>query len=59
MEDSTSSNVSYPSYDIEQMCTPVMYVLIDEMKTSRPQRIEFNRDVVWEGARSIPGVFKE
>lgn len=56
MEDSISITISSqpPSqYDIQEMCRRVMYVLIHEMTTSRPQRREFDKDTIWEEARTL------
>jgi hypothetical protein len=46
-----------PTDDTDEMCRRIMYVLLH--KINLPQTIEFNKDVVWEAASSIPGVFKE
>jgi hypothetical protein len=47
-----------PSDDTDEMCRRIMYVLLHEINL-QPQTIEFNKDVVWEAASSISGVFKE
>jgi adenine deaminase len=47
-----------PTDDTYEMCRRIMYVLLHEINL-QPQTIEFNKDVVWEAASSIPGVFKE
>jgi hypothetical protein len=47
-----------PTDDTDEMCRRVMYVLLHEINL-QPQTIEFNKDLVWEAASSIPGVFKE
>jgi len=47
-----------PTDDTDEMCCRIMYVLLHEINL-QTQTIEFNKDVVWEAASSIPGVFKE
>lgn len=47
-----------PLDDTEEMCRRIMYVLLHEINL-QPQTIEFNKDVIWEAASSIQGVFKE
>jgi hypothetical protein len=47
-----------PTDDTDEMCHRVMYVLLHEINL-QPQTIEFNKDLVWEAASSIPGFFKE
>jgi hypothetical protein len=47
-----------PTDDTDEMCRRVMYVLLHEINL-QPQTIEFNKDLVWEAASSIPGLFKE
>lgn len=47
-----------PLDDTDEMCRRIMYVLLHEINL-QPQTIDFNKDVVWEAASSIPGVFKE
>ena len=47
-----------PLDDTEEMCRRIMYVLLHEINL-QPQTIEFNKDLVWEAASSIPGLFKE
>jgi hypothetical protein len=61
MEDSASITMSSlpPSqYDIDEMSRRVMYTLVHEI-TLQPQTREFDKDVVWKTASSIPGVFTE
>src|SRR5215470_14864279 len=47
-----------PTNDTDEMSRRVMYVLLHEINL-QPQTIEFNKDLVWEAASSIPGFFKE
>jgi hypothetical protein len=47
-----------PTDDTDEMCRRIMYVLLHEINL-QPQTIEFNKDLLWEAASSIPGVFKE
>lgn len=47
-----------PLDDTEEMCRRIMYVLLHEINL-QPQTIEFNKDVIWEAASSVPGGFKE
>jgi hypothetical protein len=46
----SKSQHTQSSYNIERMCQRVMYVLIDEMRTSRPQSRELDKYTTWEGA---------
>src|SRR5215467_729245 len=46
-----------PTNDTDEMSRRVMYVLLQI--NLQPQTIEFNKDLVWEAASSIPGFFKE
>jgi hypothetical protein len=61
MEDLASITMSPlpPSqYDIDEMSRRVMYLLVHEI-TLQPLTREFDKDNVWNAARSIPGVFTE